>query len=120
MPQDLGLNIIPASLVVPRLKRLPAVWETWVQSLGLEDPLEKWQPTPILLLKYGRHIMHLAFLPRLTIDILCQGEPLHQPGHGGPQLIDLKLALLILLLHVARPPRREMRKATIHELTSLC
>ena len=23
------------------LKRLPAMWETWVQSLGQEDPLEK-------------------------------------------------------------------------------
>ena len=30
-----------ASLVVQRLKCLPAVWETWVQSLGWEDPLEK-------------------------------------------------------------------------------
>ena len=24
-----------------RLKRLPVMWETWVQSLGREDPLEK-------------------------------------------------------------------------------
>ena len=24
-----------------RLKRLPAMWETWIQSLGQEDPLEK-------------------------------------------------------------------------------
>ena len=24
-----------------RLKRLPAIWETWVRSLGQEDPLEK-------------------------------------------------------------------------------
>ena len=24
-----------------RLKRLPAMWETWVLSLGREDPLEK-------------------------------------------------------------------------------
>ena len=24
-----------------RLKRLPPMWETWVQSLGQEDPLEK-------------------------------------------------------------------------------
>ena len=24
-----------------RLKHLPAMWETWVQSLGREDPLEK-------------------------------------------------------------------------------
>ena len=30
-----------ASLVVQRLKRLPAMWENWVRSLGQEDPLEK-------------------------------------------------------------------------------
>ena len=24
-----------------RLKRLPAMWETWVRSLGWEDPLKK-------------------------------------------------------------------------------
>ena len=29
-----------ASLVAQRLKRLPARRETWVQSLGREDPLE--------------------------------------------------------------------------------
>ena len=32
---------IGASLVAQRVKRLPAMWETWVQSLGQEDPLEK-------------------------------------------------------------------------------
>ena len=30
-----------ASLVAQRLKRLPTMRETWVQSLGREDPLEK-------------------------------------------------------------------------------
>ena len=30
-----------ASLVAPMLKNLPAMQETWVQSLGWEDPLEK-------------------------------------------------------------------------------
>ena len=30
-----------ASLVVQRLKCLPAMWDTWVQSLGWEDLLEK-------------------------------------------------------------------------------
>ena len=30
-----------ASLVAQRLKRLPAMWETWVRSLGWEDPLEE-------------------------------------------------------------------------------
>ena len=34
-------NEILASLVVQRLKHLPAMWETWVRSLGQEDPLEK-------------------------------------------------------------------------------
>ena len=30
-----------ASLVAQKVKRLPAMQETWVQSLGWEDPLEK-------------------------------------------------------------------------------
>ena len=30
-----------ASLVAQRIKHLPAMWETWVHSLGWEDPLEK-------------------------------------------------------------------------------
>ena len=29
------------SLVAQRVKRLPAMQETWVRSLGQEDPLEK-------------------------------------------------------------------------------
>ena len=32
---------IGASLVAQRLKHLPPIWETWVLSLGREDPLEK-------------------------------------------------------------------------------
>ena len=35
------LYIHGASLVAQRLKRLPGIQETWVQSLGREDPLEK-------------------------------------------------------------------------------
>ena len=31
----------PASLVAQMVKRLPAMWETQVQSLSWEDPLEK-------------------------------------------------------------------------------
>ena len=31
----------PASLVAQRLKHLPAMQETWVRTLGQEDPLEK-------------------------------------------------------------------------------
>ena len=30
-----------ASLVAQLVKNPPAIWETWVQSLGWEDPLEK-------------------------------------------------------------------------------
>ena len=30
-----------ASLVAQTVKHLPAIWETWVRSLGREDPLEK-------------------------------------------------------------------------------
>ena len=37
-PKYSGLT---ASLVAQTVNRLPAVWETWVQSLGWEDPLEE-------------------------------------------------------------------------------
>ena len=34
-----------------RLKRLAAMWETWVRSLGWEDPLEKEMATHSSILK---------------------------------------------------------------------
>ena len=33
--------MVGASLVAQRVKRLPEMRETWVQSLGREDPLQK-------------------------------------------------------------------------------
>ena len=33
------------SLVVQTVKNLPAVWETWIRSLGQEDALEKGMAT---------------------------------------------------------------------------
>ena len=37
--------LLCASLVAQLVKNLPAMWETLVQSLGLEDPLEKGKAT---------------------------------------------------------------------------
>ena len=34
-----------ASLVAQLVKKLPAMWETWVLSLGWKDPLEKGKAT---------------------------------------------------------------------------
>ena len=41
MKPDLPFSRTSASLVVQTERNLPAVQETWVQSLGREDPLEK-------------------------------------------------------------------------------
>ena len=38
-------QIFIASLVAQMVKNLPATWETWVQFLGWEDPLEKGMAT---------------------------------------------------------------------------
>ena len=41
---DMNLSKVPeigASLVAQLVKNPPAMWETWVPSLGWEDPLEK-------------------------------------------------------------------------------
>ena len=33
--------VLLASLVIQSIKNLPAMWETWVRSLGWEAPLEE-------------------------------------------------------------------------------
>ena len=40
-PLEGGPIILGASLVAQTVKRLLAMWETWVRSPGWEDPLEK-------------------------------------------------------------------------------
>ena len=43
-----GWFSIGASLVAQMVKNLPTMWETWVQSLHWDNPLERaWQPTPV-------------------------------------------------------------------------
>ena len=44
---NLNFTSLPrgASLVAQRVKRLPAIQETWVRSLGQDDPLEKERAT---------------------------------------------------------------------------
>ena len=43
--EDLNITLLACemrtSLVVQRVKRLPTMWETWVRSLGREDPMEE-------------------------------------------------------------------------------
>ena len=43
IPEEIGypLQYSWASLVAQLVKNLPTMWETWVRSLGWEDPLEK-------------------------------------------------------------------------------
>jgi len=41
-----------ASLVAQLVKNLPAMWETWVRSLGWKDPLEKDKATHCTILAW--------------------------------------------------------------------
>ena len=43
------ISMYRASLVAQTVKNPPAMWQTWVQSLGWEDPLEKGMGTPVFL-----------------------------------------------------------------------
>ena len=44
-----------ASQVVQMVKYLPTMWETWVQSLGREDSLEKGMATHSSILAWRLH-----------------------------------------------------------------
>ena len=43
-----------ASLVAQRLKHLPAMWESWVRSLGWEDPLDEGNGNPLPVFLPGK------------------------------------------------------------------
>ena len=43
--QSHSLHMLRASLMAQLVKNLPAIPETWAQSLGWEDPLEKGKAT---------------------------------------------------------------------------
>ena len=45
--------LLEASLVAQLGKSPPAMWETWVQSLGWEDPLEKGTAAHSSILAWG-------------------------------------------------------------------
>ena len=49
------LKLTWASLVAQTVKNLLAMWETWVQSLDLEDPLEKEMATTLVFLPEKSH-----------------------------------------------------------------
>ena len=48
-----------SSLVSQLLKNLPAMLETWVQSLGWDDPLEKGMATHYSILAWGIHGLYI-------------------------------------------------------------
>ena len=65
---DPGYRIDGVSLVAQVVKNPPAMWETWVQSLGWEDPLEEGKAT---------HSSILAWRIPLTV----QSMQLQRVGH---------------------------------------
>ena len=57
------------------VKNPPAMWETWVQSLGCEDPLEKGTAmSPCLFNLYAEYIMRNAGLEEAQAGIKIVGR----------------------------------------------
>ena len=90
------------------VKRLSTVWETWVQSLGQEDPLEKemaihsstiawkipWTEEPSRLQSMGSQRVRHDF----TFTFTFAGSRILVDSFLFQYLRDIKLQLLLLLL----------------------
>ena len=78
--------IVRASLVAQMVKNLPAIQETWVRSLGWEDPLEKGKTTHSGILTWripwteepGRLTVHGVAKSQIGLKRL--GTRLHTPS----------------------------------------
>ena len=62
-----------ASLVTQTVKNLPTMWETWLRSLGQEDPLEKAMATHSSILVWR--------IPGTEEPGGLQSMGLHRVGH---------------------------------------
>ena len=89
----------PISLVAQLIKNLPAMRETWVQSLGWEDPLEKGKAT---------HSSNVAWRIQ-SMDLENSDHGVHYTVHGVPKswtwLSDFHFTLLsLVVLMIKNPP----------------
>ena len=108
-PRELGTNIpfspsavgCPnnwAFLVAQTVKNLPAMRQTWVQSLGWEDPLEEGMATPSHILAWRIPMDRGAWRGRVGVLLTaaCQLGSLWQVTSLFP--------FLLLYTRVLRPP----------------
>ena len=69
-----------ASLVAQLVKNLPAEWETWIQSLGWEDPLGKGKASQSSILgqvQCTSQLMGLIKLMRMLIVMMLRRDHYH-------------------------------------------
>ena len=92
--------VLWASLVAQLLKNLPAMWETWVRSLGREDPLEKGKGTPGQNTGVGCHFPSPGYLPNPGIE----------PGSHALQVDSLP----------SEPPGKKITSVQFSSVAQLC
>ena len=112
-------NTIWDSLVAQRLKRLPPMRETWVQSLGREDPLEKEMVTHSSILAWR--------IPWMEKPGSLQSTGLQRVLHDRATSLSLSLSITILVRESKVPnwkARTEkaapMSKRKFTSLPSIC
>ena len=59
-----GFCVLTASLIIQVVKNQPAMWETWVRSLGWEDALEKGEATQSSILAW--RVLWTIYSPWVT------------------------------------------------------
>ena len=73
------------------VKNLPAMWETWVRSLGWEDPLEKGKATHSSILAWR--------IPWTTVHGVAKSLTLLRDFHFQflPAVLSLKMKIVFLI-----------------------
>ena len=95
--------VILTSLVAQMVKCLPAMWETWVRSLGQEDPLEKEMATHSSILAWK--------IPWMEEPGRLQSMGLQRVGHSWVTSLHF-----ILTLNKADKTSSIKNKRLIHEI----
>ena len=120
---DLAAAVTPewGSLVTQLVKNLPAMWETWVWSLGQEDHLEKGMEIHSGILAWripwGEEPGGLQFMGSQTVIHHWVTFTITNPVWSHLNLLHLKSAYFLIKSHSEGPERTGILRSTVHRNT---
>ena len=106
VPLNNHISFLRTSLVSQMVKNLPAMWETWVSSLGWEDPLEEGMATHSSILSWRIPIDRGAW--QAAVHVVTKSWTWLSDTHHSISFLKLSVPYFLWLIFTKAEQRKEL------------